>query len=99
MGDAVRTDADPFAEPVASGFDVLEDRLRAIRQQVGLGGEDAAAVIATRGARAAAAGRPADVVRLATSAGARRAPVWDLLLLGAAWSGLAALVVLALQAG
>jgi hypothetical protein len=86
----VRTDAESSAGPSAPGFDGLEDRLRAIRREIGLG--DVGPV-----ARAHPMGPAPDVVLIASATDARRAPIWDLLLLGVAWSGLVALVVQALQ--
>jgi hypothetical protein len=91
----VRIDTESSAEPIAAGFDGLEDRLRAIRRDIGLGDVGLADVGWI--ARARATGRLPGVVAIATATDTRRAPIWDLLLLGVAWSGLVALVVQALQ--
>jgi len=102
-GDEVRTDAEPLTEPVANSFDALQARLDAMRNEMALGDDrpaaDARATHAgARSGRGTPSGAAVDVVREALSSGTRRGPAWDLILLGVAWSGLAALVVLALQA-
>jgi len=90
------TGAAPQGGTPVTGFDALEARLRDIRREAGLG--DGAPTSPARAATGSAA-RPhaPDVVLVAASSGKRRAPAWDLLLLGIAWSGLVGLVALALQ--
>jgi hypothetical protein len=93
--DAVPQRATP-ATGATSGFDALEARLRDIRREAGLG--DSAPASPVRAATAPVAREQVpDVVLVAASSGKRRAPAWDLLLLGIAWSGLVGLVALALQ--
>ena len=99
----MRTDAEPLTEPVANSFDALQARLDALRVEMALGDDRPAVDVRATGgsapsARSAPSGAAVDVVRAAVSSGTRRGPAWDLILLGVAWSGLAALVVLALQA-
>jgi hypothetical protein len=99
MEDEVRSETGPVASP----FDVLEERLREIRREAGLGSAGSGERDrASDGPRIAA---PAPVTlrrpvagRSPSSGTVRRAPVWDLVLLGFAWAGLVALVVMALQA-
>ena len=78
--------------PAAHGFAVLEDRLQETRRTIGLMAADSTPAPS----QDVVAAPPALPTRSATTGDVRRKPVGSLVVLGAGWIGLVALVALAL---